>query len=47
MALVSIGNGLYAQTRDGNPRRRPVFERAEPKRDANGKFTKTKKEDKR
>ncbi len=47
MAIVSIGNGLYARTREGNPRRRPVFERVAPKRDAAGKFTKKEKGDKR
>ena len=47
MAIVLIGNGLYARTREGAPRRRPLFERAEPKRDASGKFTRKEKGDKR
>jgi hypothetical protein len=49
MAIVSIGNGLYARTSD-TPRRRPAIARVEhatPKRDASGKFTKKDKGDKR
>jgi hypothetical protein len=40
VGIVSIGNGLWARTREGGPRRRPALDRAEPKRGGNGKFTK-------
>jgi hypothetical protein len=46
VGIVSIGNGLWARTREGGPRRRPALERAEPKRDASGKFTKKTNDDK-
>lgn len=58
MAIVSIGNGLYARTREGAPRRRSwsmaIQQRADQRaldafiaRDASGKFVKKTKEDKR